>query len=426
LESFVGHWQGSPFRPQWAYSPFFYRYAESLAETGEFGGVDWTAGIRSYLYIWKYAHSGPYSTVMYGHSYGDPLSPWQNERQLACYAAFRASGIRSFNYISPDNQELQELLVHRYYLGAPLETPQFNPANSTISRRFSGGSVRYDDANPAASRVAPDVAPDYWFDVERPPKDCPWGQVGVESGAHVWENGYVPHYLRIVAAKMWDDRAHVYIQVTLAADFPQTESIPIFVYMELDPDQPGWHTALQGDQTSVYLHFSNLRVQIYFYGNSLFVYQGTSETDHNFRYLYQVDGGKEGSVMYWRIRKETLRHCVPTWDGQAIRWFPCFEGAPGSCFFVNGSVVAQSSSPLLTVNGNLTNQLQRIKTYVPHTAVIYSGQSMPNHRISQVYVNGVWERAWVFDRKTGSFIGPDGTPDTWFTASPFAPPRIVD
>ncbi|MBF0153263.1 MAG: hypothetical protein HQL64_05935 [Magnetococcales bacterium] len=426
LESFIGNWTGNPFRPSWNYFPFFYRYGQSLAETGELGGVNWTTGIRAYLYIWKYAHAGPHGTVMYGHSYGDPLSPWQFDRQLTCYAAFRATGIRSFNYINPDNQVLQEILVHRYYLGAPLETPTFDLENETISRRFSGGSVFYDDKDPAASQVNLDVAPDYWFNVGRAFDEVPWDQVLVQSGAALEGAGYIPPYLRITSAKMWDDRANVFIRVELEEDFPETDSIPIFLYLELDPDRPGWQTALQNDKVSVYMHFADIKAQVYLYGKSLFLYQGTGGTDHDFRFLYQVEGGKEGTVMHWRIRKETLRFCMPSWDGETIHWFPCYEGATGSGFFLDGSVVAQNDSPLLTVNGKLTNTLQNLITYVPHTAVIYSGPSTPNHKILHVSISGVWEKAWVFDRKTGSFIGPDGTPDSFFTSSPFVPPRTVD
>lgn len=425
LESFIGNWGGNPSQPQWSWLPFFSRYAESMAETGEVGGVGWSTGVRAWLYIWKYAHSGPHTTLMYGHSYGDPLSPWQNDRQLACYIAFRALGIRSFNYIGPDNQELTELLVHRYYLGAPLEPPRFDLVNQTISRRFSGGSVFYNDKNPAASHVTLDVAPDYWLNVPRPPADCPWDQTGVESGAAAWLNGTPPPYLQIVSAKMWDDRANVYIRVEVASDFAQLELIPLFIYLQLDSDQPGWQTALQSDGVSTYLHFSAMKAQVYLYGYSLFKYQGTGGSDHQFQWLYQVDGGREGAVMYWRIRKETLRFCVPSWNGLVIRWIPCHEGAMGSCFFINGSVVP-ATDPLLTVDGCLTNMLQNAVVYVPHTAVIWSGPSTPNHRIVQASVTGTWQKGWIFDRKSGSFVGPDGTPGTWFTTSPMVAPGMID
>ncbi|MBF0139790.1 MAG: hypothetical protein HQL74_05870 [Magnetococcales bacterium] len=426
LESFVGHWTGNPFRPSWGWLPFFWRYGQSLGETGELGGVDWTTGIRAYLYIWKYANTGPRKTVMYGHTYGDPESPWQNDRQLICYAAFRASGIASFNYISPDNQILRELLVHRYYLGAPLEPPQFDLVNETISRRFSGGKVFYNGKTPEASYLNLDVSPGYWFDIGRDFENVPWDSVQVQSGAGLRQTGNIPNYLRIASAKSWDDRSFVYLRVEMETALEQADSIPVFVYMQLDGSKVGWQSSLQADNVSVYLHFGTIKVQLYLYWQSLFVYQGAGGSEYNFRYLYGVDCEKKGSVMYWRIRKETLRFCMPTWNGTTIKWIPCYEGASGSGFFISGSLVAQDESPMLSVNGHLTNTMVTPLAYVPHTAVMYKGLASNNRRIIQVSIVGTWEKAWVFDRKTGTFIGPDGTPDTWFTASPFNPPRNLD
>ncbi|MBF0415591.1 MAG: hypothetical protein HQL79_07465 [Magnetococcales bacterium] len=425
VESFVGNWGGNPFKPSWDYFSFFYRYNQSLAETGELGGIDWTTGIRCYLYVWKYAHTGPNHTLMYGHAYGDPRSPWQDARQLTCYAAFRACGIKSFNYITPDNQVLQQLLVHRYYLGAPLETPQIDLVNETISRRFSGGSVFYDSKNPDLSRITLDVEPDYWFRVARPFSEVPWDQVPVETGAALHQTGFVPDYLKVQSAKMWDDRENVFIRIDLIADFQASASLPVFLYLQLDPEQPGWQTALQADQSSIYMQFADLKVQIYLYGDSLFAYRGASGTDHDFSYLYQVHGERQGPVMLWRIRKETLRFIVPTWNGTVIHWLACYEGVTGSGFFLNGSVV-EGTSPILTINGSLTTAMNAPLAYVPHTAVIFSGTATPGHKIDQVTVSGTWDKAWVFDRKTGAFVGPDGTPDTSFSSSPFSPPRILD
>ncbi|MFN7610168.1 MAG: hypothetical protein ACK5QX_04415, partial [bacterium] len=190
LESFIASYTGNAFAPDWRYNGFYQRYSYALADGGEEIGIPWSTGITPYLYVWKYAHSGPHQTVMFGHAYGDPASKFQNDRQVTVYAAFRALGIRSVNYIDPANQKMQHLYLHQQYLGAPLETPQFDMAGGKVTRRFSGGRVMYDDRDPEASSVTRTITPDYWWHVDRPfsgsstnPPPVPWAAGNQHPGS---------------------------------------------------------------------------------------------------------------------------------------------------------------------------------------------------------------------------------------------------
>ena len=426
LESFVGSWGGNPFAPSWGYLPFFSEYGFSLDETGEPGGIPWTTGVFAFLYLWKYAFDGPNQTLQYGHAYGDPNSAWQEARQLSCYAAFRASGIRSFNFIDPTNLILKRLPVHRQYLGAPLETPQFDFSAGTIARRFSGGSVLYDDRDPDASAINLGIEADYWFDVHRPFAQIPWETVAVQPGAAWIEDRYVPDYMRITAARIWDDLESVCIRLDFIGAFNLTETLALFIYLQLDDALPGWQTSLQADGT-VFMTFTDLKAHVYLFSAGLFVWEGSSPTDPAWRFLYQVEVKKSGTSMFWRIPKETLRYCVPSWDGQTIKWIPGFVGTPGAGFFIEGGLVVNPQvAPLLTVSGYLTSQTVAGQAFVPHNAAIFSGPSSPGNKLSQVTVNGSWQKAWLFDRENAAFIGPDGTPNTYFTSSPITPPKEID
>lgn len=440
LESFVGSYHGNAFVPSWRFNRFFTPYSFAL-EDGEACGIGWGSGILPYLYVWKYGYAeGDFQTLQFGHAYGDPLSPFQNERQTQVYAAFQASGIASVNYIDPTNQHMLHLYMHRHYLGAPLNMPQFDVGNETISRHFSGGNVFYDDRDPTQSQINRNLSPDAWWKVDRPfepdftQRDpVPWDSEGQSYPTSTFEDyNYVPDYLQIEQITSWDDREQLYIRIQFAASFPESDILPVFLYLNIDDSQPGLQQFVSIASGRTFLEFADLKAQAYIYADGLFLWNGASPSDFSWQYLYQIRHAKRSvagkDVVYYAIRKETLRFAQPGWDGSSIRFLFGFAGNTGSGFQVLEAIeqVVETGNQYLRVNGYLEHTMQMPIAYVPHNAVIFSATGQPGNKITQVDITGSFHHARIFDRATGEFIGPDGTIHSSYATASFAPPREID
>lgn len=444
LESFIGSYFGNAFAPAWRYNSFFLRYGYTLEDNGEAGGIPWSTGLFAYLYVWKHAYTeGEHGTLMFGHAYGDPASAFQNYRQATVYAAFRALGIRSVNYIDPANQKMRHLYMHQEYLGAPLETPQFDVAHATVARRFSGGAVLFDDTAPDSSTITRTISPDYWWHYDRPfsgasttPPPVPWedGQNYPDSDYEVYL--YAPTYLRIEQLTTWDDRDVFYIRILFSAAFEETDLLPVYLYLNLDPAAMGYQQFRSTATGFRFMEFRDLAAQVYLYGNGIFKWEGNAIDNPAWRFLYTaryekttiIDGGVAKDVVYYAIRKETLRFVCPTWDGHTVRMLAGFVGSTGSGFQVPEpmQLMVETGNQYIQVRGYLTHTMQTPIAYVPHNAVIYGGAGNAGGRITSVAVEGSFHKGWLFDRETGRFVGPDNTPGTYWTESPFTPAKDID
>lgn len=294
LESFIGSYSGNAFAPNWRYNPFFGLTSIPLSE-GEASGIPWNTGLFAYLFTWKYAYElGSKNTVMYGHSYGDPLSPFQEERQTQCFTAFKATGLKSVNYIDPANQHMLKLFMHNLYLGAPLETPQFDFENKTITRRFTGGTVVYNDVNPENSTLTlRQTEPEYWAESNLDFSEVPWDDVETTTFTCVNASiDYTPDYIKAIGLKMYDDKDTIYMRFLFNDSLDLTDANPIFIWMELDAVDPGKSQFVDVDGF-VYLEFKTVKAQLYLYSNGLFKFTGVDLDDDNWQFLYEIPYEKD-------------------------------------------------------------------------------------------------------------------------------------
>lgn len=488
LESFLSTWSGNLFSPDWAGNDFFIKYIYEMEELGEAGGIPWTTGIYSWLYTNKYAPGAD----IYAHSYGDPKSIWQHDKQKYSLAGALSLGLQSWNYIEPTNQTLVPIWAHSFYVGAPLECPQVNIPDKTVTRKYSGAAVSFNEKT-STGEIAMNVEPDYWWNIDQDFEDIDWEVDGaLVAGAHR-TSGFTPDYLDIDNIYFYDDLKEIYLRIKIGGTFPESDIIPFYLYMQLDPALGGFQTAkTPGDVP--YLHFKNFKAQIYLYGRSLFYWnQETSD----WVYLYPVRYEIDGNYIYYAIRKETLKFAVSTWNEVDIRFIPFFLYNSGNSFWVDDTKASYPDClPVETLdygpkykwiswNGGSSeprqypdcpmpflgdedelayNQVRTTKissslmwdggyytiysytythnytvygysecavqmqddVYSPHSAVIYSITGQANKKITQVDITGSFDKAWIFDRETGQFVGPDDTPDTYFTSTPFSPTKIID
>lgn len=473
LESFLSTWSGNVFASDWAQNDFFIKYTFGLEELGEAGGIPWTTGIYAWLYTRQYAPN----VDIFAHSYGSPESIWQHDKQKFSLAGSLALGLESWNYIEPTNQTLIPLWAHSFYVGAPLECPQFDIGNRIVSRKYSGASVSFSERTETGV-IDMGVEPDYWWNIDQDFEDINFDVDGTLISGANREEGFVPDYLKMENIYVYDDRKEIYFRIKTVGTFPETDIIPFFFYIQLDPEAEGWQTGRSIDNVP-YLHFKNFKAQIYLYGRSIF-YWDFDISDWKFLYVarYKIIG----NYIYYAIRKETLNFAVPSWDEINIRFIPFFLYENGNSFWVNdtnadyvdcltadtlaydpdykwiggGVSLPYPECPMpylgtenelvynqiritkkenetysctynFTVYGYATCQTQmQDDIYAPHSAVIYTVAGQVNKRVSQVSITGTFDKAWIFDRENGRFVGPDNTPDTYFTSSPFSPTKVID
>lgn len=503
LESFIGSYFGNAFAPSWRYNKFFTKMPFALAE-GPQVGIPWSTGILPYLYTWKYGWNGPNKTVQYGHSYGDPLSVYQNDRQLQCFIGSKALGIESVNYIDPANQHMLHLYMHTRYTGLPLETPQFDVPNERVSRMFSGASLRYDDQNPAASRITmTETEPEYWKKTDQAFNEIPWDSGTSYPNRAMYSVNLVPEYLKVWKLQVWDDREFVYLRAESNDTLRFGNVLPLYLWAELDPRMPGKSQYINREIGALYLETPGFKAQFYIFGASLFKWDmsnGNSSADawqfmytipvrkstekYNFSgdditigtdgvirkpsggfiaagirpntrlmiggswqaqnnteilvgtvtdtYLTQAAGpkalandpGGHQITMTWsrdrveyKIRKETLRYIVPSWDNQSFRFFLGFAGNTGAAFFTAspGDVTYDKTTTVTRAYNPATYATRMPLAYVPHNAVVYAGTPAPGQQVSSITVDASGScKVWVFDRVKAKFVGPDGTPYTWW------------
>lgn len=490
LESFLASWSSNIFMPEWSQLNFFTRYGFSLDELGVNAGIPWSTGILPWLYLKKYAPD----VEIYAHSYGDPESIWQHDKQKFSLAGSLALGLTSWNYIEPTNQTLIPLWAHSFYAGAPLQCPQIDTVNKTASRKYTGADVSFSEAA-SEGVIDMNVSPDYWWEIDQDFEDINWA---VDSTPITGTNrtaGFIPDYLEMSGIDIYDDRDEVYFRITTVGTFPEADVIPLFFYIQLDPARGGYQTATN-PAGEPFRHFHDMKAQLYLFGKSLFRWDHST---NDWVYLYQVRYDTVGNYIYYAIRKETLRYAEPGWNETDIRILPFFVYTSGNSFFTNDANANYPSClPIETLDydveykyvgwTNYTHEerpypdchipflgdadqytYNQVRTtpishviweafreddiheygysclhnftaygyalcqctmqdniYSPHCAVIYSATGAINTRVSSVTVSGNFDKAWVFDRENGQFVGPDDTPDTWFTSSPFSPTKIID
>lgn len=486
LESFLSTWSHNLFAPDWAQNNFFIKYTFGLDELGEAGGIPWTTGIYAWLYVNKYS---PDSDI-FAHSYGSPESIWQHDKQLFSLAGALAMGLRSWNYIEPTNQSLVPLWAHSFYVGAPLECPQFNVANKAITRRYTGSSVKFEESASTGS-ITMNVEPEYWWNIDQDFEDIDFEVDGTIVSGINREEGFTPEYLKMENIYSYDDRNEVYFRIKIKGTFSETDIIPFFFYIQLDPELEGWQTG-RSVENIPYLHFANFKAQVYLYGRSLFYWDFDNG---DWKYLYPVRYKVSNNYIYYAIRKESLRFAVPSWDESNIRFIPFFLYNGGNSFWVDdtnadytGCLTIETLAyapdyewvawfdsqveprpyqdcpmPYVGDANELDYNQIRITDvelslqedgsyhhsysctynfviygystcqttmgddiYSPHSAVIYSVDGQINKKVSQVTITGNFGKAWIFDRENGQFVGPDDTPNTYFTSSPFSPTKIID
>lgn len=509
LESFLSTWSGNVFASDWAQNDFFIKYTFGLEELGEAGGIPWTTGIYAWLYTRQYAPN----VDIFAHSYGSPESIWQHDKQKFSLAGSLALGLESWNYIEPTNQTLIPLWAHSFYVGAPLECPQFDIGNRIVSRKYSGASVSFSERTETGV-IDMGVEPDYWWNIDQDFEDINWEVDGSEISGANRTMGFVPDYIKIGNIYSYDDRKEVYFRLQVNGTFPESDIIPLYFYIGLDPEREGWNLGRTPDGIP-YLHLKNVNAQVYLYGRSVF-YWDFDESD--WKYLYPARYKKVEDYLYYAVRKETLKFAIDTWDESTIRILPFFLYDGGSSYFVDDanaeypgclpedtmnyepeyryvewvtyipsgyidddieerpyidctipvlysnkelnynqikfaptrtkflygtSVVTQwfpfktkdikiwlnwySCVHNFTVYGYAICQLRmKDDVYSPHSAVIYTVAGQVNKRVSQVSITGTFDKAWIFDRENGRFVGPDNTPDTYFTSSPFSPTKVID
>ena len=498
LESFMATWSGNIFAPDWAQNDFFIKYTQGLEETGILGGIPWSTGIYFWLYAQKYAPG----VDMFAHSYGDPKSIWQHDKQLFSLAGSLALGLKSWNYIEPTNQTLITLWAHSFYVGAPLECPQVDCKAKTGSRRYSGATTSFNEKT-STGVIDMDIEPDYWWNIEQDFEHIDFETNGTEIVGENRTFGLVPEYLKIESFWIYDDRTEVYFRMETTDTFIEADVLPFFFYMQLDPALGGFDTGRSPADNSPYLYFKDLKAQIYLYGRSIFYWDLTEE---KWVYLYAARYHKKDNYVYYAIRKETLKFAVPTWDEINIRVIPFFLYEAGNSYFADMSTVTKpgclpdadlmpfgikyqyvtwykryvydgstsevrpyNSCPMplvgvtndtdynqvritpivkkdyyffelktestwsyscmynFTVYGYAACQCQmQSNVYAPHSAVIYSTTGQVNKEVTQVTITGNFDKAWIFDRETAKFVGPDDTPDTYYTTSPFSPTKTID
>lgn len=498
LESFMATWSGNIFAPDWAQNDFFIKYTQGLEETGILGGIPWSTGIYFWLYAQKYAPG----VDMFAHSYGDPKSIWQHDKQLFSLAGSLALGLKSWNYIEPTNQTLITLWAHSFYVGAPLECPQVDCKAKTGSRRYSGATTSFNEKT-STGVIDMDIEPDYWWNIEQDFEHIDFETNGTEIVGENRTFGLVPEYLKIESFWIYDDRTEVYFRMETTDTFIEADVLPFFFYMQLDPALGGFDTGRSPADNSPYLYFKDLKAQIYLYGRSIFYWDLTEE---KWVYLYAARYHKKDNYVYYAIRKETLKFAVPTWDEINIRVIPFFLYEAGNSYFADMSTVTKpgclpdadlmpfgikyqyvtwykryvydgstsevrpyNSCPMplvgvtndtdynqvritpivkkdyyffelktestwsyscmynFTVYGYAACQCQmQSNVYAPHSAVIYSTTGQVNQEVTQVTITGNFDKAWIFDRETAKFVGPDDTPDTYYTTSPFSPTKTID
>lgn len=472
LESFLSTWRHNLFSPNWYQNDLFIKYTFGLDELGEAGGIPWTTGIYAWLYLKKYV---PQAEI-FAHSYGDPTSAWQNDKQLFSLAGSLAIGLQSYNYIEPTNQTLVPIWAHNYYIGAPLECPQINVEDKTAARKYTGANVLVNERIETGI-IDMNVEPSYWWDLNQDFEDINWEVDGVALSGANRTSGFVPDYLKISNIYFYDDRLEVYYRVQMWDTFEVADVIPLYIYIELDSAIDGFQTARTVTEVP-YLHFKNVKAQIYLYGQSLFCWEGGQ-----WRYLYAIRYHQDhvNKYLYYAIRKETLSFAAPNWDKINIKTIPVFVYTNGNSFFVDDNkalydsclplstlayypeydtiafkpfvdcplpylndddelkynqVITSSSDAKIksvtcthhfTIYGyTLSQTTLQDKVYAPHSAVIYNATGQSSKRVSQVDITGNFDKAWIFDRENGQFVGPDDTPDTHYTSSPFSPTKIID
>lgn len=120
--------------------------------------------------------------------------------------------------------------------------------------------------------------------------------------------------------------------------------------------------------------------------------------------------GAADDTVYNQLRVSDITYSVTTnFVGQEVKWFSY------ACIY-NFTVYGYAECTC-----QMTDSV-----YAPHSAVIYSVTGQVNKRVSQVTVSGNFSKAWIFDRETAKFVGPDDTPDTHYTTSPFSPTKTID
>lgn len=364
LESFVGTYKGDNFAPTYTYNPWFQKYPYSLASSGEAGGIPWATGMYPYLHVWKYAYDqGDHGTLQFGHAYGDPDSPFQNQRQLHTWTAFRALGLRSVNYIDPTNQKMRHLYMHSLYSGIPLETPQFDVANSIVTRRFSAGSVEYNDVSPELSEWdLAEPTPDYWAENDYALDEVPWNDGTSVSGEFAIAYN-VPSYLQCWKAEIFDDRDFVYMRFQMNDTIKVSDILPTAMWIGLDNSVNGKSDFVDTSSDFTYLKFNDMKAQVYIFGKALNKWGGSADpAADDFEFLYLID-----------VKKETVAYEIDAGDIS----FDASDNSINSTGTDFVTLGVRTGSRILITSADSNNNKEIIAGTVTSNKILQSGVPVP-------------------------------------------------